>query len=267
VTNKKTIEDLLGVMQSLRDPQTGCSWDKVQTFQTIAPYTIEEAYEVAEAISRNNMDDLCDELGDLLLQVVYHAQMAKENNYFSFDDVVAAICEKMTRRHPHVFGSNQQVKQGKQDWEQFKQHERESKGKQTGDSSALANVAVGLPPLLRARKLQKKAAKVNFDWSNTKGVVDKLHEEIAELEEAIALNNSNAHMEEEVGDVLFSVVNLCRHLEIDAEVALQKSTSKFESRFRLIENLALQQGNQVSDLGEDELNELWDQAKKILRVD
>jgi ATP diphosphatase len=251
-------------MQALRDPQAGCSWDKVQTFKTIIPYTIEEAYEVAEAIARNDMQDLCDELGDLLLQVVYHAQMAKEENQFSFDDVVNAICEKMIRRHPHVFGSDVQVKQGKQDWEQFKHQERLAKGKQQSDLSALANVAEGLPAFIRARKLQKKAAKVNFDWSEVKDVVAKLKEEVAELEEAIIVNQSNARVEEEMGDVLFSVINLCRHVNIDADVALQKSNSKFERRFRLVENLVLEDGKELTALNEGELDLYWRRVKKIL---
>ena len=210
-----SINDLLEIMQALRDPQTGCPWDQVQTFETISPYTIEEAYEVAEAIARNDMQDLCDELGDLLLQVVYHAQMASEENHFSFDDVVNAICEKMTRRHPHVFGSDKQVKQGKQDWEQFKQQERLAKGKSQDDASALANVAEGLPALIRARKLQKKASSVNFDWSDVNNVIAKLTEEVAELDEAISMKQSDIRIEEEMGDVLFSVINLCRHVKVD----------------------------------------------------
>jgi ATP diphosphatase len=265
VMTYKSINDLLEIMQALRDPQTGCSWDKVQTFETIVPYTIEEAYEVAEAISRNDMQDLCDELGDLLLQVVYHAQMAQEVNQFSFDDVVTAICEKMTRRHPHVFGSELQVKQGKQDWEQFKQQERLTRGQSQNDNSALANVAEGLPALIRARKLQNKAAKVNFDWSDIKSVIAKLKEEVGELEEAINLQQGDLRVEEEMGDVLFSAINLCRHANIDADVALQKSNAKFERRFRLVESLIIKQGEQMSDLEENQLDVYWEQAKKNIK--
>ena len=260
----KSINDLLKIMRTLRDPEIGCSWDKVQTFNTIVPYTIEEAYEVADAIERNDMQDLCDELGDLLLQVVYHAQMAQEVNQFSFDDVVNAICEKMIRRHPHVFGSDEQVEQGKQDWEQFKQQERLAKGKLEQDASAIANVAQGLPALIRARKLQKKAAKVNFDWSEVSAVLAKLKEEVDELEQAVEMKQGDARVEEEMGDVLFSVVNLCRHLSVDADVALQKSNSKFERRFRLVETLVTEQGKQMTELEEAELEQCWQQAKKIL---
>jgi len=264
MSDSKSIYDLLEIMQALRDPQTGCSWDKVQTFETIAPYTIEEAYEVAEAITRKDMSDLCDELGDLLLQVVYHAQIAKEENQFSFDDVVAVICEKMVRRHPHVFGSHEQAEQGKQDWEKFKQQERLAKGQIQLDSSALANVAEGLPALIRARKLQKKAAKVNFDWPDISGVIAKLKEEVGELEEAINLRQSSERVQEEMGDVLFSVVNLCRHANLDADIALQQSNSKFERRFRVVENLVHEQGKRLADLADVELDLYWEQAKKIL---
>ncbi len=258
-----SIHDLLDIMQSLRDPDTGCSWDQVQTFNTIAPYTIEEAYEVAEAISRHDMLDLCDELGDLLLQVVYHAQMAKEQDQFEFNDVIKAVCEKMIRRHPHVFGSAEQIKQGKQDWEVFKQQERQAKGI-VEDNSALANVSHGLPPLLRARKLQKKAAKVNFDWSDIASVVSKLKEEVHELEQAINQQHDTSHIEDEIGDVLFSVVNVCRHAQLDADIALQKGNAKFEQRFRLMESLIQQRGESMAALSASQLEEYWVQAKRKL---
>lgn len=260
---KYSIAELLEIMQSLRDPDTGCSWDQVQTFQTIAPYTIEEAYEVAEAISRNDMPDLCDELGDLLLQVVYHAQMAKELGEFNFDDVVRAVCEKMIRRHPHVFGNREQISQGKQDWESFKRQEHLEKGK-VEDNSVLANIAQGLPPLVRARKLQKKAAKVNFDWTDIVGVMDKLKEETQELEQTIAEKQDIHHVEDEIGDVLFSVINICRHAKVDADVALQKANAKFELRFRLMETLIAEQSESVKELSQEQLDKYWNQAKKQL---
>ena len=263
MTNQ-SINDLLEIMQALRDPQRGCSWDKVQTFDTIVPYTLEEAYEVAEAIARNDMQDLCDELGDLLLQVVYHAQMAKEANHFTFDHVVMAVCEKMTRRHPHVFGSDIQLEQGKQDWEYLKHQERLASGRPINDSSALANVAQGLPSFIRACKLQKKAAKVNFDWSEVESVVAKVKEEVAELEQAINLQQGKIRIEDEMGDVFFSLINLCRHVNVDADVALQKSNAKFEQRFRLVEELVLKQGQQMAGLEEKQLDFYWEQAKKIL---
>lgn len=255
-----TVNDLLDIMQSLRDPLTGCSWDKVQTFQTIAPYTIEEAYEVADAISRGDMPELCDELGDLLLQVVYHARMAEEQNSFEFNDVVEAICKKMLRRHPHVFGNDEQIKRGKQDWESFKQQERAAKGLQE-DSSAIANVAPGLPPMLRARKLQKKAAKVGFDWSKISAVMEKLTEELHELNAEIIKSNNKDSIEDEIGDLLFSVVNVCRHASVDAEVALQKANNKFEQRFRLMEDLIKRQGENLQSLSEQRLDGYWKQAK------
>ncbi len=257
-----SIDDLLNIMQALRAPDTGCPWDQVQTFQTIAPYTIEEAYEVSDAIARDHMEDLCDELGDLLLQVVYHAQMAEEENQFGFDQVVNAICEKMIRRHPHVFGSEEEIRSGKQDWELHKKQERAAKGMIEEDESALANVATGFPPVIRAKKLQKKAAKVNFDWPSSSGVLSKLQEEMNELTEAVNLNNSVA-IEEEIGDVLFTVVNLCRHLVVDAEISLQKANAKFEKRFRIMEKLAKDSGEILVNLNEKELNILWGQSKSI----
>lgn len=264
MSNKKYIEDLLEIMRALRDTRTGCPWDKQQSFETIAPYTIEEAYEVAEAISRNDMQDLCDELGDLLLQVVYHAQIANETNHFNFDDVVTAICKKMVRRHPHVFGTQQQTEQGKQDWESIKKQERVDKGGSLQDTSALANVALGLPALIRARKLQKKAAKVNFDWPNVQGVLEKIKEEVSELNEAIQAHQDKQRIQDEVGDVLFSVINLCRHMNVDADVALQQSNSKFEGRFRTMERLVEQQDKKITDLTEQELDQYWEQAKILL---
>ena len=259
-----SINDLLDIMRSLRNPQSGCPWDIAQTFKTIAPYTIEEAYEVSDAINRGSMNDLCDELGDLLLQVVYHAEMAKEENHFSFDDVVSAICKKMLRRHPHVFGAKEAIDQGKPDWEQMKSQERREAGEE--DHSALAYVSTGLPALLRARKLQKKAARVNFDWPDSQGVIDKLREEVLELEEAI-VSSDVAHINEELGDVMFSVVNLCRHLKVDADTALQQANSKFESRFRTMESLAVEQDCELTDLSSGELEALWVQAKSLNRIE
>ena len=263
MAKKYDMDDLLEIMQSLRDPETGCSWDKVQTFQTIVPYTIEEAYEVADAIARNDMPDLCDELGDLLLQVVYHAQMAAEQEAFVFENVVSAICEKMIRRHPHVFGGAEQIKQGKQDWEQFKKQERAEKGLPE-DNSAIANIAKGLHPLLRARKLQKKAAKVNFDWQDVKDVITKLKEEVEELEQTIVENQSRERVEEEMGDVLFSVVNVCRHVHVDADIAMQNANRKFEQRFRLMEDLIAAEKDGFSALSLEQLDNYWCKAKQQL---
>ena len=219
-----TLDRLVSIMQRLRDPATGCEWDSVQTFASIAPYTIEEAYEVADAIARDDMESLADELGDLQLQVIFHAQMATEAGHFTLDDVLARICEKMERRHPHIFGDAPTG--GHHLWEQIKAEERAA----NPDQSALAGVALALPALERAAKLQKRAARTGFDWPDASGPRAKIDEELIELAEA-----APADREEELGDLLFSVVNLARHLKIDPEEALRTANRKFETRFRAIE--------------------------------
>ncbi|WP_375396418.1 nucleoside triphosphate pyrophosphohydrolase [uncultured Sphingomonas sp.] len=219
------MERLVAVMARLRDPVTGCEWDVAQTFATIAPYTIEEAYEVVDAIERADLVELKDELGDLLLQVVFHARIAEEAGHFALSDVVAAICDKMERRHPHIFGAV--TDGGHSLWEEIKAGERGAKGAE----SALDGVAIGLPALLRAEKLQKRAARVGFDWPDADGARAKIDEELAEVETAA----SDAHREEEVGDLLFAVVNWARKLEIDSEAALRGANAKFERRFRAME--------------------------------
>ncbi len=219
------IDRLLAIMTRLRDPERGCEWDTVQTFATIAPYTIEEAYEVADACARDDMADLKDELGDLLLQVVFHARMAEEVGAFDFDAVATAIADKMERRHPHIFlGADEG---GHHLWESIKAEERAAKA----DSSAVAGVALGLPALLRAEKLQKRAARTGFDWPNTQGPRDKIDEELAEIAAA-----SVDELAEEVGDLLFAVVNYARKLDVDAEAALRQANAKFERRFRAMED-------------------------------
>lgn len=219
-----SLDRLTSIMRRLRDPVTGCEWDRVQTFATIAPYTIEEAYEVADAIARDDMESLADELGDLQLQVIFHAQMATEAGHFTLDDVLARICEKMERRHPHIFGDAPTG--GHHLWEQIKAEERAA----NPDQSALAGVALALPALERAAKLQKRAARTGFDWPDASGPRAKIDEELIELAEA-----APADREEELGDLLFSVVNLARHLKIDPEEALRTANRKFETRFRAIE--------------------------------
>lgn len=265
------MQELLAIMRRLRDPENGCPWDQQQSFKTIAPYTVEEAYEVADAILRDDMPELCDELGDLLLQVVYHAQMAEEIEAFCFDDVVAAISAKMLRRHPHVFGSESELAAGKPDWEQMKVAERKLQSDVSNngvDESALAGVSVGQGPWMVARKLQKKASKVNFDWPDAKGVLLKVYEELAEIEEAMlqleqAPNAATeAAVEDELGDVLFSVVNLSRHLKLDSGNALQKANHKFETRFRCMEQQIKAEGLQVAELPADDLEQRWQQAKR-----
>tara|TARA_R110001606_G_scaffold10816_7_gene46607 strand:+ start:8815 stop:9570 length:756 start_codon:yes stop_codon:yes gene_type:complete len=243
------IDPLLEIMRRLRDPDDGCDWDKVQTFRTIAPYTIEEAYEVADAINRDDMLALKDELGDLLLQVVFHSQIAADAGAFDFADVVTSICNKMTRRHPHIFGEAQKSP----GWEQIKADERA----ETGQSSALDGVALALPALLRAQKIQKRAARVGFDWPDKAPVKDKLLEELDE----VAAATSEAEVHEEIGDLLFSAVNLARHYKVDAERALADATDKFSNRFNQIES------NSTKDLKEmsiDELEVEWQKAKASL---
>ncbi len=240
------IEPLLDVMRRLRDPKTGCEWDTVQTFETIAPYTIEEAYEVADAIQREDMDGLKDELGDLLLQVVFHSQIASDEGHFSFGDVVDVICEKMIRRHPHIFGEAD----NSPGWEQIKAEERA----ETGKSSALDGVALALPALLRAQKIQKRAARVGFDWPEKTPVKAKLLEELEEVE----LANSPEDIHEEMGDLLFSAVNLSRHYGVDAEQALADATRKFSKRFNKVESTA---PRNMKEMSIEELEEEWQKAK------
>ncbi|AMO71811.1 nucleoside triphosphate pyrophosphohydrolase [Sphingorhabdus sp. M41] len=243
------IDPLLEIMRRLRDPNNGCEWDKVQTFQTIAPYTIEEAYEVSDAIERNDMVALKDELGDLLLQVVFHSQIAADARQFEFKDVVQSICDKMTRRHPHIFGEAAESP----GWEQIKADERE----QSGQPSALDGVALALPALLRAQKIQKRAARVGFDWPDKEPVKDKLLEELDE----VAAATSDEQVHEEIGDLLFSAVNLARHYRVDAERALTDATTKFTKRFNQIESNL---GKDMQDMTIEELEVEWQKAKAIL---
>jgi len=233
-------------MARLRDPQSGCEWDVAQNFGTIAPYTIEEAYEVADAIARDDMSDLKDELGDLLLQVVFHSRIAEEAGLFTFADVAAAISDKMERRHPHIFGDGDG---GHHLWEQIKADERAAKP----DASALAGVALGLPALLRAEKIQKRAARTGFDWPDPSGARAKIDEELAEIEQA-----PGTEIEGEIGDLIFAVVNWSRHLGVDAEAALRAATAKFERRFRAMEDAA---GGGLARLSLEEKEALWTKAK------
>ncbi len=269
------IARLLDIMARLRDPQTGCPWDVQQTFATIAPYTIEEAYEVAEAIDRDDMDDLRDELGDLLLQVVFHSRMAEEAGHFAFADVVAAICEKMLRRHPHVFvadPSNRLDSAQAQTvaWNEHKRREREARG-EAADASVLAGIAHGMPEWQRALKLQQRAATVGFDWPDIEPVFEKLHEELdevhAELQarastDAGALSTANhPRIEDEIGDVLFVCANLARHAKVDPGTALRHANAKFERRFRRMELLAQADGASLASLSLDAQNGYWNRTK------
>lgn len=248
-------------MSRLRHPETGCAWDLKQTFASIAPYTVEEAYEVADAIARQHLPDLQDELGDLLLQVVFHAQMASEQGAFDFNDVAKGIVDKLVRRHPHIFGDTKldSPEAVKAAWENVKAQERAEKAVNK-DVSALAGIALALPALLRADKIQSRAARVGFDWPEVAPVWSKLDEEIAEVHEAVASKNSRA-VEDEIGDLLFTVVNLARHLDVDPEVALTQANAKFEKRFRQVEVLADNQGVKLEELGLAELDALWNDVK------
>ncbi len=254
------MSSLLDVMARLRDPESGCPWDIAQSFETIAPYTVEEAYEVADAIERGDMNELREELGDLLLQVVFHAQMAKDQGLFEFEDVALGIASKMIERHPHVFGdiTFDSEEQRKAHWEALKQKEREQKS--TDAVSAIDGVARALPALTRAEKIQKRAARVGFDWQQFEPVIDKVDEELAELREALADADQSA-IEDELGDLLFSVTNVARHTKVDPEQALKKATAKFEKRFRYVELAVQAKGLNMSDLSIEELDLFWLEAK------
>jgi ATP diphosphatase len=255
----RPIDRLRAIMTRLRDPETGCPWDIEQDFRSIAPYTIEEAYEVADAIEREDWAELKGELGDLLFQSVYHAQMAEEAGHFTFDDVATAIADKMVDRHPHVFGDESREKSAEQqtrDWEAVKAAERAKKAK----GGVLDDVALGLPALMRAEKLQKRAARVGFDWPEIGQVIDKIAEEARELAEA---KDSAPHgeIEEELGDLLFVVANLARHLKVDPEVALRRANAKFTRRFAHIEARLAEGGKRPEDSTLEEMDALWDEAK------
>jgi ATP diphosphatase len=268
------VQKLRAIMAQLRAPNGGCPWDTAQDFSTIAPYTIEEAYEVADAIDRGDMHDLKDELGDLLLQVVFHARMAEEAGHFDFDDVARAINDKMLRRHPHVFDEQGRAyaDSGREpppnagdaerqllDWEQRKQAERHARG---GDASALAGIARGLPEWQRAVKLQKRAARVGFDWPDVNPVFDKLHEEIEELRAEFQTGTGHEALEDELGDVLFVAANLSRHGKVDFGAALRRANAKFERRFRRMEQMAQEEGIELSRLSLADQDDYWNRAKR-----
>jgi MazG family protein len=253
-----SIDRLLQIMARLRDPQRGCPWDLQQSFATIAPYTIEEAYEVADAIERNDLQALRDELGDLLFQVVFHSQMAREQGAFDFEAVAAAICDKMERRHPHVFGTAKIDSAEAQTiaWEEQKRRERAAK-----HASVLADVPVSLPALTRANKLGRRAAQVGFEWPDADGALEKLEEEVRELKE-VAQGADRAAIAGELGDVLFCVVNVCRYLGVDPEAALRATNAKFERRFGYVEARLREQGRTPEQVSLEEMDRLWDEGKR-----
>ena len=266
----RPIDRLLSIMARLRDPQAGCPWDLEQDFSTIAPYTIEEAYEVADAIDRNDLGGLKDELGDLLLQVVFHAQMAAEQGAFGFDDVVTAIADKMVRRHPHVFADARAADARPADaqeqtatWEQIKRAERAAAGEL--DDSALAGISRGLPEWQRALKLQSRAARTGFDWPGHEPVIAKLHEEIEEVRAEFgrgAVEANRERLQDEIGDLLFVAANLARHAQVDVGAALRHANHKFERRFRAMEALAQAAGTPLPTLSLQQQEACWDQVKR-----
>jgi nucleoside triphosphate diphosphatase len=277
--NMTAINDLLTVMARLREPDYGCPWDQVQTYRSIAPSTLEEAYEVVDAIEQGDSQQLKEELGDLLFQVIFYSEIGKEDQAFTFDDIAAELTAKLIRRHPHVFpegtlesrispsvtpeNRRAMEREIKQSWEATKQQEREAKG----CHSVMDDVPIAFPGLLRAQKLQKRAASVGFDWSDINGVYQKLSEEVDELKEELKTAgqaNNLAAIEDELGDVMFTLVNLARHLKIDAETACRKSSQKFESRFRIMESQALSDNVKLSSLEEQALDARWEIAKRKL---
>jgi MazG family protein len=268
-----TIGDLLRVMTRLRDPESGCPWDREQTVESIAPYTIEEAYEVADAVARNDLDALKDELGDLLLQVVYHARMAEEDGHFGFSDVVDAITAKMIRRHPHVFEDTglRETFLASGTWERIKAEEKAERGKKEEAGSVLDDVPVALPALTRAVKLQWRAARVGFDWPSLDPVLAKIEEELAELKGAIADEKREAgasaskSVSEEYGDLLFVMANVARHLGVDPEASLRDANAKFVRRFHSIEAALRAEGRRPEDSTLEEMDQLWDEAKAAER--
>jgi ATP diphosphatase len=270
MTPSRDIQRLLDIMAALRTPETGCAWDLQQDFRSIASYTLEEAYEVVDAIERGDLQDLKDELGDLLLQVVFHARMAEEQGAFRFEDVVEAITRKLVRRHPHVFGDARDLEPAavKAIWDEIKQAEKaERREARTAAGLApeaeqrfLGEIPVGLPALVRAAKLTAKAAKVGFDWPDAAQVIDKIHEELDEVGEAAATGDPD-RIEDEMGDLLFAVTNLARHYGVDPEKALRRTNAKFERRFGQIEDALARQGRSLEDADLDEMEQLWVEAK------
>jgi nucleoside triphosphate diphosphatase len=267
MTPSRDISRLIEIMAQLRTPVTGCPWDLEQNFATIAPYTIEEAYEVADAITRGDLDDLREELGDLLLQVIYHARMAEEQGAFAFGDVVEAISRKMIRRHPHVFADKDgNIKPAgvKSAWERIKAEEKAERAArrppEDAHTSVLASVKAGLPTLTRAMELQRKASTVGFDWNDPRAVLAKIREEADEIEAALDLGDA-AKLTDETGDLMFALVNLARHIGTDPDTALRGTNAKFERRFAYIERALAAQGRSIEAASLDEMDELWNEAK------
>ena len=261
----QSLQQLLDIMRALREPDSGCPWDRQQDFHSLIPYTIEEAYEVADAIERNDFDDIKSELGDLLFQIVFYSQLANEQNAFDFNDVTQVICEKLIRRHPHVFADATVTSAEEQtkEWEKLKHQERKEKAEENlSFLSHLDDVSRTLPSLMRAEKLQKRAAREGFDWPDVQGVVAKIYEELKEVQQELdAEVQEQVKLEDEIGDLFFSCINLSRYVGIDAEQSLRKANLKFERRFRELEKIAFNKGQQISKMTVDEMEELWREVK------
>ncbi|MFT6625752.1 MAG: ATP diphosphatase [Cycloclasticus sp.] len=259
IETQNKIDDLLHIMSQLRDPDKGCPWDLQQNFETIAPYTIEEAYEVAEAIQQSDMPALRDELGDLLFQVVFHSRLAEEQHSFSFDDVLVSICEKLRRRHPHVFDNKPvDTKNLAKQWEAHKRDEKALRQ----SAGVLDDVDTNQPAMNQAYKLQKKASAVGFDWDSLAPVLEKLDEEVRELKDEIGILDNRERLEEELGDVMFSCINLARHLDINPEWSLRKANKRFSDRFAYVEQQAVKSGTKIEDSSLETLEAFWQAAKK-----
>ena len=256
----KAIQELISIMAALRDPETGCPWDRQQTMETIIPYTLEEVYELVDAIERNSMEATRDELGDLLFHVIFYARMAEESGSSDFTDVASGVCEKLVRRHPHVFAGQQvdTVEEVKRNWEKMKREENR------GDY--LGNIARALPALQRAEKLQKRAAQAGFDWQDPAPVLAKLEEEINELKQELAASRERVRLQAELGDVLFAAINLARHLQVSPETALREANNRFEQRFRYIQTTLEEAGEDLESVSPERMDELWEEAKKRLSV-
>ena len=263
----KKMRELVLIMKKLRNKESGCEWDLKQTYNTIAPYTIEEAYEVAEAIYENDMDKLCDELGDLLLQVVFHSQIAYELGDFKLEDVIAAVCDKMIRRHPHIFGNKKEkdITSIRKTWEEIKQQEREEKSQDSDFLSMLDGVSNNLPALMRALKLQQRVSKVGFDWPDLYSAIDKMYEEINELKKEIEQEvPDQSRIQDEIGDIFFAATNIARHAGCEPETSLIHSNRKFEKRFRQLEKEIRKNDQSIENLSLDQLETLWKKAKKVV---
>ncbi len=263
----KNLERLLGIMRQLRDPETGCQWDLQQTFSSLIKYTIEEAYEVSDAVIRGNTLDIIEELGDLLLQVVFFSQIAEEGSLFNFDKVVEAINEKLIRRHPHIFSKNKVFKtadEQKESWSELKK--LENRNKDHNGTSLLSNITPNLPPLLKSKKIQEEVSRVGFDWENISEVVGKVREELDELIIAIGTNDQK-HMEEEMGDLLFTIINLSRHIDVDCEIALLKANDKFISRFNELELDLRKENKKLSKSVKLDMERAWKNVKARSKVE